>query len=95
LVAHRGGALALASGLRAEKVENRVRGLGWWGIDTPPKLGRSDHLEHYSFPITQDGHDNARVAATVKTQRPQSQIGTAVAHSRKGDEGANRFIDFP
>ena len=66
MVLHSGEALALASGLRAEKVENRLRGLGCVGIDTPPKLGTSEHLEHCSFPITQDGRDNARIAATVE-----------------------------
>jgi hypothetical protein len=30
----------------------------------------------------------------MKTQGSRSEIGTVVAHLRKGDEGANRFIDF-
>jgi hypothetical protein len=66
LVSHRGGAEARGE-LRAEKVENRgVRGLGCVGDRYATKLGTSEQLEHYSFPITQEGRDNARIAATVE-----------------------------
>ena len=38
-------------------------------------------------------HDQ-KIAYGMKTQRSGSQIGAAMTRLRKGDERANRFIDF-
>jgi len=74
-------------------------------------------MKHDSFSITQEGCDDAGIAATVKygqnkewffirrigdqkipygmeAQWPGGQIGAAVAHVRKGNEGANSIVDF-
>jgi hypothetical protein len=38
--------------------------------------------------------NNHKIPHRVKTQGPQSQLGTAVAYLRKCDQGENRFMDF-
>jgi hypothetical protein len=53
------------------------------GIDTPPKLRTRQRLEHDSFPITQEGRDNARIAATVEYGQDKKWFFIRRVHDQK------------